>query len=109
VALLVRRRRTAWIVGAATAGAAIGLIRIGEGGHFLSDVVFAGVIMALVVALVHWLVFDVAAPRVASEAAWHERTRARALSIREKLETWYAGLRKRGARGGEDDPIGPPF
>ena len=47
------------MVGAAAAGAVAGLIRIGEGGHFLSDVVFAGVIMALVVALMYWLVFDV--------------------------------------------------
>jgi lipid A 4'-phosphatase len=109
LALLMRRRRTAWIVGGAAAGAAIGLIRIGEGGHFLSDVVFAGVIMALVVALLHWLVFDVAAPRMASEAAWHDGTLTRAQAIRAKLQTSYAGLRRRGTRGGEDDPIGPPL
>jgi lipid A 4'-phosphatase len=109
LALLMRRRRTAWIVGGAAAGAAIGLIRIGEGGHFLSDVVFAGVIMALVVALLHWLVFDVAAPRMASEAAWHDGTLTRAQAIRAQLQTSYAGLRRRGTRGGEDDPIGPPL
>jgi hypothetical protein len=58
---------------AVAAGAASGLIRMGEGGHFLSDVLFAGVFMALDVALIHWLVFDVLAPRLEAQDWWHEK------------------------------------
>jgi lipid A 4'-phosphatase len=69
VAMLVPRRRRAMAFAVAlAAGAAIGLIRIGEGGHFLSDVIFAGVLMALVVVLVHWLIFDVLRDRLGDEA-----------------------------------------
>lgn len=107
IALLMRRRRTVWLAGAVLGGAAIGLIRIGEGGHFLSDVVFAGVIMGLVVVVLHWLVFDLLAPRMQSESTWHERTAAGAQALRVRLDTFHANLRKRG-KGGEDDPIGPP-
>ncbi|MEM7619136.1 MAG: phosphatase PAP2 family protein [Pseudomonadota bacterium] len=39
------------------AGMASGAVRILQGGHFLSDVLFSGIIMALVVSALHWLVF----------------------------------------------------
>jgi lipid A 4'-phosphatase len=118
LAMLARRRRAAWMAGAVAAGSAIGLIRLGEGGHFLSDVIFAGTLMALDVALMHWLVFDVVSPRVPAEAWWHEkavatwhtlRTKAEAAwgALRTKLETFYAELRKRRKAGSEDGPIGP--
>jgi lipid A 4'-phosphatase len=58
IAMLARRRRAA-LLAAVAAGSFAGLIRMGEGGHFLSDVVFAGVFMALDVALMSWLVFHV--------------------------------------------------
>jgi lipid A 4'-phosphatase len=74
VALLARKRRTALMAAAVAAGSVAGLIRMGEGGHFLSDVIFAAVFMALDVALMHWLVFRVFLPRTADEAWWHERT-----------------------------------
>jgi lipid A 4'-phosphatase len=73
LAMLARRRRAALMAAAVAAGAASGLIRIGEGGHFLSDVVFAAVFMALDVALMHWLVFDILAPRLEGQAWWHEK------------------------------------
>jgi lipid A 4'-phosphatase len=73
IAMLTRRRRTALMAVAVVAGAVSGLIRMGEGGHFLSDVVFAGVFMALDVALMHWLVFDALAPRIEGQAWWHEK------------------------------------
>jgi lipid A 4'-phosphatase len=38
-------------------GAAAGFVRIAQGGHFLSDVVFAGLLMALTALLVHGLMF----------------------------------------------------
>lgn len=46
------------LVGAGTVmGLAAGAVRIAQGGHFLSDVIFAGVFMALTVLLVRWLMF----------------------------------------------------
>jgi membrane-associated phospholipid phosphatase len=39
-------------------GSLVGFIRIGQGGHFLSDVIFAGVFMAIVVAVVYWFLFN---------------------------------------------------
>ena len=57
-AMLVRRRRAEFMAARWERAALIGLIRIGEGGHFLSDTIFAGVFMALDVALMHFLVFS---------------------------------------------------
>ena len=73
IALLARRRRALLMGAALLAGGLIGFIRMGEGGHFLSDIVFAGVFMGLVVALLHWLVFAIL-PRLGDEAEWHART-----------------------------------
>ena len=69
---------------AVAAGSIAGLIRMGEGGHFLSDVVFAGVFMALDVALMYWLVFHVLARRARDEAWWHEKTLAVTGELRRK-------------------------
>lgn len=44
-------------------GLAAGIVRMAQGAHFLSDVIFAGVFMAFVVAAIHWLVFARRAPR----------------------------------------------
>ena len=74
IAMLARRRRAELMVAAVAVGSIAGLIRMGEGGHFLSDVVFAGVFMALDVALMYWLVFNVLARRTRDEAWWHEKT-----------------------------------
>jgi membrane-associated PAP2 superfamily phosphatase len=89
IAMLARRRRRELLAAAVAAGSISGLIRMGEGGHFLSDVVFAGVFMALDVALMHWLVFKVAVPRVESTAWWHERTVALAGRLRLRIEDAY--------------------
>ena len=95
------------MAGAVAAGGVIGLIRMGEGGHFLSDVIFAGALMALDVALMHWLVFDLVAPRVPDETWWHEKAVAGGRTLRTRLETFHADLRRRGKQD-EDDLIGPP-
>ncbi len=59
LALLFRRwRRTLFLTGIA-AGMTAGFIRIGQGGHFLSDVIFAGIFMALIAEFLYWLIFDV--------------------------------------------------
>jgi lipid A 4'-phosphatase len=51
-ALLVPQFRVALTAGGILAGSAAGLVRISTGGHFLSDVLFAGVLMAITAALV---------------------------------------------------------
>jgi lipid A 4'-phosphatase len=73
IAMLARRRRATLMAAAVAAGSAAGLVRMGEGGHFLSDVIFAGVFMALNVALASWLVFHVLAQRAPDEAWWHHK------------------------------------
>jgi membrane-associated phospholipid phosphatase len=49
-------------------GAAIGLLRMASGGHFLTDVVFAGVLTFLVIWLTHGLLYRWAATRITDEA-----------------------------------------
>ena len=84
IAMLARRRRAALMAAAVTAGSIAGLIRMGEGGHFLSDVVFAAVFMALDVALLHWLVFHVLLQRTPDEAWWHDKTIALTEDLRRR-------------------------
>lgn len=51
---LMFQRRSALLIGTGlVAGFAAGLIRIAQGGHFLSDVAFAGIAMALTAAALH--------------------------------------------------------
>jgi lipid A 4'-phosphatase len=54
-ALIPQWSATLVVVGTA-AGLATGLIRMSQGGHFLSDVVFSGVFMALTVLVLHALI-----------------------------------------------------
>lgn len=55
LALLLKRRRALAIGGALVFGAGIGAIRMMQGAHFASDVVFAGVFTWLVVIALYWL------------------------------------------------------
>lgn len=64
-----RRRRIFW--GSMALGGLLGLLRIGMGGHFFSDVVFAAVAILLVSAGLHALLFD----RWRTAAAWRDFTR----------------------------------
>ncbi|MDR6292826.1 lipid A 4'-phosphatase [Inquilinus ginsengisoli] len=66
-----RRRRRPIFWGSMALGGAIGLLRIGMGGHFLSDVVFAAAVTLLVSAGLHALLFD----RWTTAAAWRDFTR----------------------------------
>ena len=93
LAMLVRRRRAELMAAAVALGSVAGLIRMGEGGHFLSDVVFAAMFMALDVALMYWLVFNVLARRTRDEAWWHERTLAMTGELRRKSAETVAGGR----------------
>jgi lipid A 4'-phosphatase len=93
IAMLARRRRAELMAAAVALGGVAGLIRMGEGGHFLSDVVFAGVFMALDVALMYWLVFNVLTHRARDEAWWHEKTLAVTGQLRRKSAETVAGGR----------------
>ena len=57
LAFIVSSRRY-WFAGLALVlGSLSGLMRMGQGGHFFSDVVFAGLFMALVAAIIYWIMF----------------------------------------------------
>jgi len=45
------------VIAGTVGGLATGLIRMSQGAHFLSDIIFAGVFMALTVLVVRWLMF----------------------------------------------------
>ncbi|WP_395675346.1 phosphatase PAP2 family protein [Inquilinus sp.] len=64
-----RRRRIFW--GSMALGGGLGLLRIGMGGHFFSDVVFAAAVILLVSAGLYTLLFD----RWRMAAAWRDFTR----------------------------------
>jgi lipid A 4'-phosphatase len=68
-------RRRQFFLAAIAAGTFSGLIRIGGGGHFLSDVVFAGIFMAFVARGLEWLMLDRPDVRafLADGSAFHER------------------------------------
>ena len=76
-ALLARRRRPLAIAGALAAGTALGAVRVVQGGHFLSDVVFAGVFVGGLIWLLHHLIMTPAGRAAATR--W--RTRAGRLGI----------------------------
>lgn len=51
-----RRRRT-WLVAGTSLGLGIGLVRILQGGHFLSDVIFSGIVVYLTARGLHAMLF----------------------------------------------------
>jgi lipid A 4'-phosphatase len=60
--------RLAAFGGAIAFGAGIGVLRIGAGAHFFTDVVFAGVFMYLVIWVAHGLIYRWPATRLTDEA-----------------------------------------
>jgi lipid A 4'-phosphatase len=57
LAFVLPRRRALWLVLGTAFGLGIGLVRIVQGGHFFSDVVFAGIIVYLTALVLHALLF----------------------------------------------------
>ncbi len=55
VALALPQQRALLLAAGTVAGLSIGLVRMAQGAHFLSDILFAGVFMALTAGLVHHL------------------------------------------------------
>ncbi len=56
LALVVPQWSGALIIAGTVAGGVAGVVRMEQGAHFLSDIVFAGVFMALTVAALHWVI-----------------------------------------------------
>ncbi len=80
-ALLVRRRRGLAIAGALAAGAGLGAVRIIQGGHFLSDVVFAGLFVGGLIWLLHTLIMTPRGPALAHGLAARWRSPAGRLQL----------------------------
>jgi len=55
---LCRRRRSLLFMLAGIYGAAVGLVRVLQGGHFLTDVVFAFFIIHALSAVLYWIMFE---------------------------------------------------
>jgi lipid A 4'-phosphatase len=76
LALVVPQWSGALIIAGTVAGSVAGVIRMAQGAHFLSDIVFAGVFMALTVTALHWAILGRArlrAPIFAPTAATQRR------------------------------------
>ncbi len=56
-AFVFATRRRTWLAIGAGAGLGIGLVRMMQGGHFLSDVLFAGVVVYLTAWILHGLLY----------------------------------------------------
>lgn len=63
VALLLRRGRGVAIAGALAFGACIGIVRMAQGAHFLSDVVFAGFVTVLPILVLYHVLIERGWPR----------------------------------------------
>ncbi len=55
------RRRVLWLAAGTALGLGIGLVRIMQGGHFFSDVIFCGIVVYLTALLLHAVLFRPAA------------------------------------------------
>ena len=60
--LVMRRYNYLIFAAGAVAGTLCGILRMGLGGHFFSDILFAGVFMALIACLMHWMIIGRVTP-----------------------------------------------
>lgn len=88
-----RRRRL--FLAAIAAGSFAGLIRIGAGGHFLSDVVFAGVFMAFVARGLAWLMLERFGAHLADDSPMHRRTLQAGEKAAIRAKAAWQGARQR--------------
>jgi lipid A 4'-phosphatase len=104
IALLAERaRRRSLFLAVIGAGTLAGIIRIGGGAHFVSDVFFAGVFMAFVARGLYWLLFERFAPVFADEGPLHRRTLyagQRGAEQAARLMVRARELRRQGGDGG---------
>jgi lipid A 4'-phosphatase len=83
--------------GALTFGAALGVLRIAAGGHFFTDVVFAGVFMYLVAWTLHGLIFRLCADR-GGEDPVERALRRFGEAIRRGISALMQNLGRRGSK-----------
>jgi membrane-associated phospholipid phosphatase len=80
---------------AIAAGSFAGLIRIGAGGHFLSDVIFAGLFMALVARGLAWLVLERWGPHLDDGGRFHQATLRQGALAAERSKRLYGWTMER--------------
>lgn len=84
-ACMWRRRAAALVIAGMAAGGLAGAVRMSQGAHFFSDVVFSGIFMGVTVLALHWLFEAIAAsarnqndliqhdqPSIPVAISWHE-------------------------------------
>lgn len=65
LAFVLPRRRALWLALGTTLGLGVGLVRIMQGGHFFSDVIFCGIIVYLTARALHTIMFPAPTSRPA--------------------------------------------
>ncbi|MGF1620126.1 MAG: phosphatase PAP2 family protein [Rhodomicrobiaceae bacterium] len=88
-------RRRKLFLAAIAAGSFAGLIRIAAGGHFLSDVVFAGLFMAFVARGLAWLVLERWGPHLEDSGRFHQATLRQGALTAERGKQLYGRTRER--------------
>lgn len=84
-------RRRKMFRAAIAAGGFAGLLRIGGGAHFVSDVVFAGIFMAFVARGLAWLLFERLENQFADDGPLHRRTHwAGRMAAYHGMQVWQA-------------------
>jgi lipid A 4'-phosphatase len=73
VAFVVPQWAAALVAAGTLLGFASGAVRVSQGAHFLSDVIFAGVFMALTVGLVYWAILGRTATKSLPDASAESR------------------------------------
>jgi len=63
LAFVLPRRRALWLALGTSLGLGIGLVRIMQGGHFFSDVIFCGIVVYLTARVLHAVMFPQQASR----------------------------------------------
>lgn len=82
LALIAFKRRKRLLTLGVIFGTLAGIVRMGQGGHFLSDVIFAGVFMMLTVLAINWLISRRYAHALAEGGHLHRKLIAYATSIK---------------------------
>jgi len=65
LAFVLPRRRALWLTLGTALGLGIGLVRVMQGGHFFSDVIFCGIVVYISARVLHALMFPAAESRPA--------------------------------------------
>ncbi len=92
LAMLSHRRRARLIRLGVLGGTLAGFVRIAQGGHFLSDVVFAGIFMALIAEAVHWAIFDLGGRSLTDAGPVHKSLNKAVLTSARRMQSAAAGI-----------------